>query len=94
MSILSRLFGGNSGKPKAAEEAAAETYEGFRIVPTPMDEGATYRVCARIEKEVGGETKSHTLIRSDTLPGREEAVAASIRKAKQLIDERGERLFD
>ncbi|MDW3181307.1 HlyU family transcriptional regulator [Roseobacter sp.] len=88
MSILKKLFGG-----RPAPEAPTETYEGFRISATPVAEGNTYRVSALIEKDVDGETLSHRLIRADTVQGLEEAQKACFRKAKQVIDEQGERIF-
>ena len=90
MSFLKKLFGGGGGsEPKVS----GEDYEGFKITPTPIAEGNTYRVAATIEKEVGGEMKTHKLVRADTLQGLEEAQKACIRKAKQVIDEQGERIF-
>ena len=77
--------------PAAAE---AETYEGFTIIPEPAREGSQYRIGARIEKEIGGEKKTHTLIRADTLGDHASAVTASINKARQVIDEQGDRLFN
>lgn len=90
MSFLKKLFGGGD-TPKP--EPTAETHKGYRISPTPVAEGNTYRVAATIEKEVDGEMRSHKLVRADTLQGLEEAQAACIRKAKQVIDEQGERIF-
>ena len=88
MSILKTLFGGG-----AAPEATPETYEGFAITPQPAKESGGYRLGARIEKEIGGEVKSHDLIRADTFQSLDEANSAAIRKAKQVIDEQGEQLF-
>jgi len=93
MSWLSRLFGGGAGAPDAPAPAAAEDYKGFRIIPAPIREGGTYRVAARIEKDVDGVTLRHDLVRADTMASRQEAVAISAAKARQVIDERGERLF-
>lgn len=90
MSIFSKLFGGGGG---AAPEAQPETHEGFRIFPEPVKEGTHWRVAARIEKEVGGEVLTHHLIRADTLASQDEAAAASVNKARQMIDEQGERIF-
>ena len=90
MSLLSRLFG-RSTTPEP--EVTAETYGAFRIYPAPVSEGTVYRIAARIEAEVDGETKTHHLMRADTLNDRESAVAASVGKAKQVIDEQGMRLF-
>jgi hypothetical protein len=88
MSLFSKLFGGG-GKP--AKEP--ELYKEFRIFPEPQSGSGGYRLAARIEKEVEGETKTHQMIRADQIQDAEEAEAFSIRKAKQLIDEQGERLF-
>jgi hypothetical protein len=92
MSILSRLFGGGGKTPPATVEP--ETHEGFRIYAEPADEGGRWRINARIEKEVGGELKTHRLIRADTLDSRQAAADATLAKARQIIDEQGERLFD
>ena len=88
MSIFSKLFGGG-GKP--AKEP--EIYKDFRIFPEPQSASGGYRLAARIEKEIAGETKTHHLLRADQIQSLEEAEAFSIRKAKQLIDEQGERIF-
>lgn len=90
MSFLKKLFGGGGG---AKPEATTETYKDFRITATPISEGQTFRVAATIEKDVDGETRQHKLIRADTVQGLEAAQAASISKAKQVIDEQGERIF-
>ncbi|MEO9825675.1 MAG: HlyU family transcriptional regulator [Paracoccaceae bacterium] len=90
MSLLSKLFGGGGSKP----EAKPEEYEGFHITAQPVAEGPRYRIGALIEKEVEGEMKTHTLIRADTLDDLQSAKDASVGKAKQLIDQMGERLFN
>ena len=93
MSLFSKLFGGGKPKAEPEAEAEAETYEGFRIVPTPQSESDGFRLGARIEKEVDGEVKVHHLLRADVIRSLEEAQAFSIRKAKPVIDEQGERIF-
>jgi len=89
MSLFGKLFG------KAKDDAAApgggtETYEGFTIIPEPIAEGGQHRICATIEKD----GRQHRLIRADTLTSRDDAVTASVGKARQMIDEQGESLFD
>lgn len=91
MSLLSKLFGGGGSKPQA--EAQSETYEGYKITPQPAPEGSRYRIGARIEKEINGELKVHELIRADVLDDLDGANVASLNKARQVIDEQGERLF-
>lgn len=90
MSFLKKLFGGGTSD---ADEAEVETYEGYKITPTPQREGTHFRIGARIEKEVDGEVRSHTLIRADTIGDLEGAKEASVGKAKQIIDEQGDRIF-
>lgn len=93
MSIFSKLFGGGD-KPAKGSAKEPEVYEGFRIFPEPMKDGGQYRIAARIEKEIDGELRSHSLIRADTLADADAAAEASAAKARQLIDQAGDRLFD
>ncbi len=81
MSLLNRLFG---AKPV---EAVSEAYNGFRITADPMKEGSKYRLAARIERDVDGETVVQQVIRADTFDSLQEAQAVSTAKAKQVIDE-------
>lgn len=92
MSFLKRLFGGSSA-PAVPKVAAEETYEGFHIAATPMPEGGQYRLAANLSKNVDGEERTHRLIRADLFTSEDEAATFAIRKAKQMIDEQGERLF-
>lgn len=89
MSLLSKLFGGGGG----GKEPDPVVYQGYRIIPTPMKEGSEYRLAARIEKDEGGETKAHVLIRADTLGSAEAASDAAVAKAKQVIDQQGDGIF-
>lgn len=91
MSLLSRMFGRKPDKTASAapESASAQEHNGFRITPTPIREGGQFRVCALIEKD----GRKHELIRADTMASQEEATAMSLAKARQMIDEQGDRLF-
>ncbi len=94
MSFLKKLFGGSNGAGTGAPaNADMVEYEGFMIAPTPMEEGGQYRVCALIRKEIDGDMKEHKLIRADICSSLQEASDMSLRKARQMIDERGDRLF-
>jgi len=90
MSIFKKLFG--RGQAEETPNQVLE-YNGFRIYPDPQKDGGQYRITARIELDVEGETKTHTLIRADTIAGLDEATKLTIAKAKQVIDEQGARLF-
>ncbi len=91
MSILSKLFGRGNAAP---EETPPVEYKDHRIYVAPMVEGKTWRIAARIEKDVDGETKVHQLIRADTLNDLKDAEEASLEKAKQMIDQQARWLFD
>ena len=91
MSFLKKLFGGGADAQAAPTEM--QEYQGFRIAAQPAKEAGGYRVGALIEKDIDGETKVHHLIRADTIQGLDDATEVSISKAKQMIDEQGERLF-
>jgi hypothetical protein len=94
MSILSKLFGGGGGAAKReAPGFPTEEYKGYRITPAPQEAEGGWRLAARIEKEVEGALQSHLLLRADVLRDADETAAAALRKAKQVIDEQGERLF-
>ncbi|MFZ5962157.1 HlyU family transcriptional regulator [Thalassococcus sp. BH17M4-6] len=92
MSLFRKLFGGGS-RPDASPAAPPEEYEGFRIYPEPQSVDGQFRIGARIERDEDGETRTHQLIRADLLRDRDDAVEASLRKARQVIDEQGSRLF-
>jgi hypothetical protein len=89
--LWSRIAGGGGGAP---DEGPAVEYNGYRIRPTPYRRQGQYQTCGIIEKAVGGETREHRFIRAELHPNREAAVAFSIDKAKQIIDEQGQRLFN
>lgn len=95
MSFLKKLFGGKDGDAGKADKPAAETvYNGYAIAATPIAEGGQFRVAANITMEVDGEMREHRLIRADTCSSADEAAEIALRKSKQMIDERGTRIFD
>lgn len=93
MSFLKRLFGGGGAAgPKPVGEAVQ--YNGYTIQATPYNEGGQYQTCGVVTKETGAAKLEHRFVRADRFPSAEDAAAHAIRKGKQLIDERGEALFD
>ena len=95
MSFLKRLFGIGGGGP-ASDEAVAggeQDYKGFLIRAAPFKADGQYQTCAILTKEIDGETKEHRLIRADRFASPDDAVDVSFRKARQMIDEQGDRLF-
>ncbi|MGI9310504.1 MAG: HlyU family transcriptional regulator [bacterium] len=93
--FLKRLLSGDDTAPaaKAAKEESATHYDGFDISPRPRKSGGGWSTEAVIRKRIDGEIKEHAFIRADASPSKEEAIALIVRKAKTLIDQKGERIF-
>ena len=89
MGLFSKLF----GKKQASKDVEPEVYKGFAIYPEPMRAEGGYRIAARIEKEIAGETKVHNLVRADTLSSEDDARQASLHKAQIFIDQMGDGIF-
>ncbi|HEV8679706.1 MAG TPA: HlyU family transcriptional regulator [Stellaceae bacterium] len=87
--LWARMFGGDAGEV----EGEAIEYEGYRVRPTPYRRGSEFQTCGVIEKEIGGEVKQHRFVRAEMHPSREAAIEFSLAKARQIIDEQGERMF-
>ena len=87
--LWSRLFSGGNAAP-AGEPVE---YNGYRIRPAPYPSKGQFQTSGIIEKEVAGELKEHRFVRAETHPSRDQAIEFSIAKAKQIIDEQGERIF-
>jgi hypothetical protein len=89
---LNRLSG--AGPAAAPEEpAAAVEYKGYRIRAEPYRTSGKYQTAGVIEKDTPDGRKEHRFIRAETHELKEDAVAFSITKAKQIIDQMGERAF-
>jgi hypothetical protein len=85
-----RLAGGQGeGPPEPAIE-----YNGYRIRATPYRAGPLFQTAGTIEKDTPEGVKAHQFIRADTHQSREDAVAFTTSKAKQIIDLQGDRMFD
>jgi hypothetical protein len=92
MSFLKRLFGGGAPAREAPRADPVE-HRGFMIVPTPYEVDGQWQVCGEISREADGETQNHRFIRADRASSREDAVEMTLRKARQTIDQMGERIF-
>ena len=95
-SFFSKLFGGGEKKPDGAgvpNPDKAVEYQGLTIVPSPQSDGGQWRLAGEIIKGSGEEAQRRHFVRADTFSSRDEAEDFAIRKARQIIDERGERLF-
>ena len=93
-SFFSKLFGrgGGSDTPaKIAEET--EAYNDLLLVAAPIQEGSQYRLAGRIETRDGDRVLTRSFIRADLFASRDDTVASTFRKAKQIADQHGASLF-
>jgi hypothetical protein len=81
--------------PSGPREVRGETveYKGYQLTPTPIPEGGQYRVSGVIVKP-GEPEQRHAFIRSDLVAGEDEACNFTLVKARLMIDQLGDRLFD
>ncbi len=93
---LKSLFGGaaadagrNSGTAPVQHE---EDYKGFHIVVAPSRDGGQYRVGGRIYR-TDQPDRVHTLVRADQYPSLDVATEQTLMKARQAVDQLGDRLF-
>ena len=92
--ILGRLFGGGSSGGGEAPSGDAVEYNGFRIRPAPYQNGGQFQTAGVIEKDFPDGTKEHRFVRAETHGSKDDAAAFAITKGQQIIDERGDKIFD
>jgi len=90
--FFSRLFGGKSGGSDAPGEAVE--YNGYRIRPAPFRAEGQFQTAGTVEKDFPEGTKEHRFIRAEKHATKEDAEAFAVTKGKQIIDERGDHIFD
>ena len=91
MGILSKLFG-SGAKPQ--QKAETVEYNGYQIEPRPLSQGGHYVTAGVIRKDFADGAKEQEFIRADTHTSFDDACVHAVRKAQQIIDEQGDRLFD
>jgi hypothetical protein len=92
MAFWNKIFGG--GKQAGDATVAEVDHEGYSIAATPIREGTQYRLAATISKSIDGEVRSHHMIRADLFSSAEDAAEAAIGKAKRVIREQGDSIFE
>ncbi len=92
-SKLKAALGLGGGAPAA--EATHETveYNGYRITPAPYRANNQFQTAGVIEKDFPDGPKQHRFVRAETHPSMDDAVSFAITKAKQIIDQQGDRMF-
>lgn len=88
-----RLAGGGDGSGSEGQAAPPVEYKGYRIRPAPYRTRDQYQTAGSIEKDTPEGMKEHRFVRADTYHSRDDAIAFTISKAKQIIDQQGDRIF-
>ena len=92
--FLRRLTGGgDTDDTVPGARGPAVEYEGYAIHAIPRRQGAQWLTAGLIAKEFPDGVKEHHFIRAETHASQDDAKAFAIVKAKQIIDERGDKLF-
>mgnify|MGYP006096221453 CR=1 FL=1 len=92
MEFFSKIFGGKEQTEQKIEIKPVE-YKGFDIYQDAIAESGQYRVAGRIEKEFGGEIKTHRFIRSDVVSNKQDADELMLKKSQMFIDQMGDNIF-
>ncbi|MBX9590707.1 MAG: hypothetical protein K2X43_15470 [Hyphomonadaceae bacterium] len=90
--LLGSLLGSAGGKA-GSQAAPVVEYKGYRIIPAPTRAGDQFQTAGAIEKDTPDGVKRHDFIRADTYASWDDAVAFTTFKAKQVIDQQGDRIF-
>ncbi len=98
MGLLSKLFGGGKdggarNQGGGAKQGAEVDYNGFKITPAAQPQNGQWLTAGIIRKEIGGVVKEHRFLRADTHASPDSANDFAVVKARQIIDEQGERIF-
>ncbi len=91
--FLRRLTGGGEDDAAPAPSKPAVAYEGYAIHAIPRRQGAQWLTAGLITKDFPDGVKEHHFIRAETHASQDDASAFAVLKAKQIIDERGDKLF-
>ena len=91
LSLLKKIFrgsGADSAKPGKTVE-----FEGYIIRPVPKKQGGQFLTAGVISKSFPDGIREHRFIRADTHAGFDSACDHAILKARQIIREQGDRIF-
>ena len=95
LGFVRRLWGGGDqdAEPGAADQPGVE-YKGFRIIPRETPQGGQFLTAGMVVHEGPAGRREHRFVRADTHPSADAAREFTLAKARRLIDEQGERMFE
>lgn len=92
--VFGKLFGGGKSEGKSTVDTADPIeYNGFTIIAAPLKEGGQFKTAGSISRQIDGEMKSVQFIRADNHSDMASAVTHAQGKARQIIDEQGDKVF-
>ncbi len=93
--FLRRLTGGGDEDAGGSGAAAgpAMAYNGYTIQPAPRRDRGQWLTAGMISKDFPDGPKSQYFVRAETHASPDLASEFAVTKAKQIIDERGDKLF-
>ncbi|MCB8819568.1 HlyU family transcriptional regulator [Microvirga rosea] len=91
--LFSRLVGKGSSQDGEGPSAEPVLYKDYRIRPAPYSAKGQFQTAGIIEKDFPDGVREHRFVRAETHASRDDAMTFSITKAKQIIDEQGDRIF-
>ncbi len=94
--FFKKLFGGGDedGGGDAAGAEPNEIYIGAEIRANPVKEsGGQWRIAGTITKEIDGQQVTRRFVRADLVQDKSEAVLTCVNKAKLIIDQNGESIW-
>jgi len=86
-----RLFSASTDGETGGAEAVE--YQGYMIRPEPHEQSGQFYTAGVISKQFPEGTREQHFIRADTHTSRDSAAEHAVLKARQIIDEQGDRLF-
>jgi hypothetical protein len=96
LGFVRRLWGGGdqTATPAAADDGPGVEYKGFRIIPRKSPQGGQFLTAGVIVHDGPSGRREHRFVRADTHATADDAREFTLAKARRLIDEQGERLFE
>jgi hypothetical protein len=91
--LFKSLFSASSD---AQQSVAADpvNYKEFVIEAAPINDDGKFRIAGFISGDKDGETRRIQFIRADQINDKQLAIDKSVSKARQIIDEQGNKLLD
>ncbi len=93
LDFLRNCLASESQETTRPETEATVEYKGYTIRPLPRRQGSQWLTAGVIKKQFADGVKEHPFIRADIHSTKDDADAFSLGKAKQIIDELGDKLF-